>query len=390
MGSKIRGDGAGRSTGGAAEGAEPVASGARSRTAWLLALGAVVTFAVFVADLLTGAEISFSFIYLFPVAIAAWFVGRWAGLLAALLSAVGWVAAYLLNGRFYSQPSILYWNVAVELATFCTVALALSSVRVGVERRRALTRRLEHAYGLLDREQREVGEIQRGLLPAGPPEVPGCAIVTHYATSTRAGGDYYDFFPLPDGRVGILVADAAGHGTPAAVVMAMTRALIHTAAETLAAPERALATLNARLFGNLPPGSFTTACYATLEPGSGRLEYASGGHNPPLIVRAGDGAVEELTTPDGLPLGIRSDAGFPARCASLHSGDTLVLYTDGITEAMDTGGGFFGEERLRRVLAESRHAPPEAIRDRLVAALEAHAAGRPAADDVTLVIVRFR
>ncbi|HEY2955279.1 MAG TPA: PP2C family protein-serine/threonine phosphatase [Candidatus Eisenbacteria bacterium] len=358
------------------------------RRALILALSVATGTGVFLADIATGSEISLSFLYLVPVALATWFLGRRAGLLLAGLSAAGWVAAYLETGHLYSAPHILYWNATVELATFCAVALALSRVRSGLDRERALARRLEQAYRLLDREQQQVGSLQRRLLPAEPPEIPGYAIAVHYATSARAGGDYYDFFPLPRGRLGILVADASGHGTPAAVVMAIMRALLHTAPDTLDSPEHALAALNTRLIGNLPPGSFATACYAALDPATGSIEYALGGHHPALLVRGADGSVESLTSPDGLPLGVWPAATFSSQSARLACGDTLLVFTDGLIEARSPEGALFGEDPVRRLLAAHRQAEPEDIQQRLLEALSAHAGRRPLEDDLTLVLIR--
>jgi serine phosphatase RsbU (regulator of sigma subunit) len=358
------------------------------RHALVLGIAAAGAFGVFLADFATGAEISLSFLYLLPIVVATWFFGRRMGLLFAGLSAAGWLAAYQLNGRFYSQPRILDWNLAVESATFCAAALSVAQLRVGIERERGLARRLEEAFRLLDREQQEVGRLQRSLLPAQPPEVPGYSFSVRYATSTRAGGDYYDFFPLARDRIGLVVADASGHGSPAAVVMAVMHALLHTAPETLESPEGALAALNARLIGNMPAGSFATACYAALDPGTGGIEYALGGHLPALLVRGADGRVDELGSPDGLPLGISPDARFSRRCARLATGDSLLFYTDGLIEAMNDDGEFFGEEGVRRLLVAGRLAGPEAICDGLVEALRAHTGALPPADDVTLVLIR--
>ena len=170
--------------------------------------------------------------------------------------------------------------------------------------------------------------------------------------------------------------------------MAMMRALLHTAPETLASPGEALAALNARLFGNVPSGSFATACYAVLEPAGGWLEYALGGHHPALLVHEADGGVEDLTTPDGLPLGVWSTVSFSCRRAALAPGDTLLVFTDGLLEAMSPEGELFGGDRVRRLLAAHRHAGPESIRLCLVEAIRAHCGSRPPEDDLTFILIR--
>ena len=234
----------------------------------------------------------------------------------------------------------------------------------------------------------KVGDLQRSLLPPEPPRVPGYRVAVDYATSARAGGDYYDFFPLPDGRLGVLVADASGHGTPAAVLMAMTRVLLRTAEESLAPPDRVLVDLNRQLARTIPSARFVTACYAVLEPAAGGFEYALAGHNPPLLVSGAAGRIDTLDAADGPPLGVFEDAAFERRVARLEVGDTIVLYTDGWTEAMDAEGRMFGEDRLRTVVLEAADLPADAMRDRLVEALGRHLGATPPADDRTLVLLR--
>jgi sigma-B regulation protein RsbU (phosphoserine phosphatase) len=342
---------------------------------------------VFALDYFTGSEISVSFFYLVPVTLATWLVGRRAGTLVSILCAAGWATAYFMDGRFYSQPHIIYWNTAVEVAMFLTVTFALSAVRAGYEKEQALQRRLETAYQQLDGEMRVVGDIQRGLLPAAPPALPGLRIAVHYATSAHAGGDYYDFFPLRGGDIGVLIADVSGHGTPAAVVMTMMRVLLHTAPGSIEQPEAVLAVLNRQLQEQTLHGQFVTACYATLGGRDGRIQYAMAGHNPPLVIRGASGAIEEFDM-DGPPLGIFAGPEYHRCCARLAPGDSLLFYTDGLTEAMNPAGEMLGLERVQEVLVAHRAEPPEALRDHLLAELRRHGAGRPASDDVTLILLR--
>jgi sigma-B regulation protein RsbU (phosphoserine phosphatase) len=363
--------------------------GARARHKALWSLASLVLAAgVFVVDLLTGSEISVSFFYLFPVALTTWLVGRTAGVVLSVLAAGSWAAAYFMTGRFYASPSIIYWNIAVEVATFLTVTLILSAVKDGLQKERVLKRQLELAYRRLDDETRVVGEIQRSLLPASLPAIPGWRLAVHYATSERAGGDYYDFFPLPGGRTGLLIADVSGHGTPAAVVMAMMRVVLHTSAEPPTAPERLLALMNQRIRSFALQEQFVTACYATLDPAGGPLEYALAGHNPPLVVRGRTGQVEEFENPSGPPLGIFEAPTFTRRCARLDHGDTVLFYTDGLTEALDGGGGMFGIERVNETLVANRAEPVEVLRDRLLSAMHGYTGAMPPADDVTLIVLR--
>lgn len=359
----------------------------RSSTRRWLLWCAILAFVVFLADDWTGSEISFSLFYLVPVALAAWRVGLAAGVAFSIVCTVGWVSAYLLNRQFYSHPAIAFWNASVEIGVYLTVALALSNVRRGYDRVRALSLQVRAAFDDLDAELRSVGELQRSLLPAEPPRTPGLAVSVHYATSTRAGGDYFDFLSQDGGRLAVLIADASGHGTPAAVLMSMTRILTHVSPPSLP-PEELLATLNARLKPNIPEGQFVTACSAVFDPATRRLEYAIAGHNPPLLVRRATGGVTEFENPRGLPLGVFPQGDYRRRAVTLEPGDTVLLYTDGLTEAMDPERRFFGLERVERTLAAHRGEPPNSIRDALLLELESHVGFAPQSDDVTLILLQ--
>ncbi|MFN8179679.1 MAG: SpoIIE family protein phosphatase [bacterium] len=344
--------------------------------------------AAFLVDYLTGNEISSSLYYVVAVAFGAWFLGRNPGLGLAVLSTVGWWLAYLLTGNLFSRPGILAWNLAVELAIYVSAAVAVSGARGGLERERRLALRLDQANRALDLEARAVGDLQRQLLPRAAPALPGYLWETHYATSTRAGGDYFDFFPLTDGRLGILVADASGHGAAAAVLMAMTRVLLHSPSETLFPPDRVLARLHVQLAPSLPESWFVTACYAILDPPTGRLEYALAGHPPPIVLRAGR-PLEALPLVGGPPLGLLAGPpSFTSGAVELGGDDTLLIYTDGLTEAMNTQGDLFGEERLHAVLERVRTFDLRQMRSELLASVEKHAAGAPLADDLTLLLLR--
>lgn len=211
----------------------------------------------------------------------------------------------------------------------------------------------------------------------------GCRIAVSYEPSTRAGGDYSDFFALPDGHVGILVADVSGHGASAVVVMAMMRVLFHRG--ELWPPERALSLANRGAVEHILREQFVTACYAVLDPRTGELAYTLAGHPPPFVLRPR--GVDPPRT--GPPLGVDPAAAYGRDAVRLDHGDTLVLFTDGITEARDAAGRLYGEERLRECVARAAGASPERIRDAVLEDLRRFTGGAPTADDVTLVVVQL-
>lgn len=249
-----------------------------------------------------------------------------------------------------------------------------------------LSEQLREAYAAIDRELRIVAEIQRSLLPRKLAEIPTVSLAAHYGTSRWAGGDYYDFFPLSDGRYGILVADVSGHGTPAAVVMAITHSIAHAYPGPPHPPGNLLEYVNERLTaaytGQL--GTFVTAFYGLYDPATRELEYASAGHNPPRRRRV-DGTVEALNSVHNLPLGILAGEKFEHVRVQFEPGETVVFYTDGITEAHSPDGQLFGTERLDEVLRQPPASAPETLQA-ILNAVETFANGRAPEDDQTVVV----
>lgn len=247
---------------------------------------------------------------------------------------------------------------------------------------------LREAYEAVDRELKVVGEIQRSLLPLKLPQIPTLDVAAYYQTSRRAGGDYYDFFSLPDGEWGILIADVSGHGTPAAVLMAITHSIAHLVCDPPAPPARLLTAINERMCSlyTLDGGQFVTAAYAIYNPRSHRLTYGSAGH-PPTRLRRADGAIESLDGARSLPLGILRDEPYHECTVELHRGDTVLFYTDGITEARAPDGQMFDVQRLDDALSGMEGTAEEMIQQ-LLATLSQFSADRPFTDDRTLLAAR--
>jgi sigma-B regulation protein RsbU (phosphoserine phosphatase) len=256
-----------------------------------------------------------------------------------------------------------------------------------------LAEQVKEAYDALDREMQVVSSIQRSLLPAELPRIPGVELAAHYQTSKRAGGDYYDFFPLPDGRWGILIADVSGHGTPAAVLMAVTHSIAHTHHGPPAPPATLLDFVNRHLAARYTRnnGTFVTAFYGIYDSASREMVYASAGHLPPRVRRGhGQGArVESACLQNGLPLGIDPDQRYADGVARFAPGDLLMLYTDGITEAHRDGDfTLFGCERLDASLLGCRHSAGDAV-DCILRDVHHFTAGAAPSDDQTLLAAAF-
>ncbi len=241
----------------------------------------------------------------------------------------------------------------------------------------------------LERQFEEVARVQQTLLPRKTPDIPGLSIATSYLTSQQAGGDYYDFFRLPGGEWGILIADVSGHGAAAATVMAMLHAILHGYAGPDFQPHAIISYVNRRLVEAELEGMFVTAFLAVYDPEAGTLRYARSGHNPPRLKKAGGG---EVLTIDGQavpPLGLFAEGYEPvSNELTLDRGDTLVLYTDGITEEFGPDREMFGVEGLDKALRDCT-GEPECVIDSVHAALFRHTGKRDRGDDQTLVVMRY-
>jgi hypothetical protein len=233
--------------------------------------------------------------------------------------------------------------------------------------------------------------VQNALLPREDPVVDGLDIAGACTPANEVGGDYYDYFVFPDGRFGVAVGDVSGKGVPAAFCMTLTKGFMEVAAAEATSPESVLALANSYLRGNLARGTFVTMTYAVFDPESRVVTCARAGHNPPAILR--DGAAPEFVNASGAALGAADDEQFVEIIESvrieLRRGDTLVFYTDGVTEAMNAAREQFGEERLLRTLARLRgEGTARAMLDGLLGEIDDHARDADQHDDITVVVIR--
>jgi sigma-B regulation protein RsbU (phosphoserine phosphatase) len=235
-------------------------------------------------------------------------------------------------------------------------------------------------------------QIQTSLLPNEFPPFPNRArefdLFATVHPAREVGGDFYDFFFIDDDHFAIVVADVSGKGIPAALFMAITKTLIKNHIRTGEAPDLALENINRQLCDNNIVNMFVTLWLGILEISSGRLEYINAGHNPPLV-KNGGGDFDFLTSPPDLVLAGMDDTVYHRRETALAGGDTLFLYTDGITEAADRGGDFYGKTRLRRFLNAHGDLPPGELLPLLRADIDHYAAGAEQSDDITMLALRI-
>ncbi|HXC51264.1 MAG TPA: GAF domain-containing SpoIIE family protein phosphatase [Candidatus Limnocylindrales bacterium] len=278
----------------------------------------------------------------------------------------GSIAVALENARLYAQ--LKSQVAALELAV------------VEHKQLTALHHELDIAAG-----------IQQSILPGTFPPFPDRREIDVFAAMLPAkevGGDFYDFFFVDDHRLGFVVGDVSGKGMPAALFMAVSRTFLKSIATHGLAPRECLERVNELLYFENRLEMFVSVFYGVLDVRTGDVEYSNGGHNPPLVLRRG-GTIESLAGTGGTVLGILPGLRYRSGSARLADGETMFLYSDGITEAMNAGGECFGESRLTASLARVGSGDPRALVERAVADVETWAAGEAQSDDITALSVTW-
>ncbi len=243
---------------------------------------------------------------------------------------------------------------------------------------------LELADRVVVRDELEVArELQRELMPQQEPDVPGYTFSFSYQTANTIGGDYYDFLPLPDGRLAVVVGDASGHGIAAGILMAIANSSLKLGLALDPDPAAVVDVVNRALCGTGGKRAFMTLFCGILELESGRFRYVCAGHPYPMLRRA-DGRIVELGT-GSLPLGIRPGLEFEVQESLFEPGDTLVLYTDGVVETLNPAGESFGFERLHNLLVSG--GPSCGVHDRVLRELDVFRGQEPVYDDRSLAVI---
>jgi sigma-B regulation protein RsbU (phosphoserine phosphatase) len=236
-----------------------------------------------------------------------------------------------------------------------------------------------------DRELLVARGIQESLLPAAPPRLAGYELAALSRPCYEVGGDAYDWIPLDGGRLGLVVADVAGKGTPASLLMASAHAFVHALAGQ-ASPAELVSRLNRFLYARTQASRFVTLFYAELDPAAGRLVYVNAGHVPPFRL-ARDGGLERLRE-GGPALGLLDAADYEVGAAAFGAGDLVAMLTDGVTEAMSPAEAELGDDRVRESLVRRRARPAPEVLAGLVADVDAWAGSRGASDDLTALILK--
>ena len=250
-----------------------------------------------------------------------------------------------------------------------------------------------HVKRIVERERVKAeidaaNRIQSALLPLEAPLVAGASVASHYRAATEIGGDYFDFLPQPNGEIGIAFGDVSGHGLTSGIVMAMAKAALLVQVDYDSSPRAVLDVLNEIVMKTAPKRILMTFFFGLLDPRSQTLKFSSAGHLDPYVYRASSGALESLSS-WGFPLGVKRRDPFREHTVEFSSGDRLILYSDGLIEAVDDDGEPFGFERFERTLRECGHTGADDIKKTLLGTIRKFTHNRPPEDDQTLVVVSF-
>jgi phosphoserine phosphatase RsbU/P len=288
-------------------------------------------------------------------------------------------------GLIYVDSPHMIREFSREDLSLLTVMANVAAIRI----EHARLNEIEEAERAMAKEMQQAALIQNGLLPSKAPDVAGMDIAGRTVACHTVGGDYYDFLQFPDGRVAMLVGDVAGKGMPASLLMSSLQARVQVLFEEPDDLANKVARLNRITCGNCPENRFITFFMTVANPVTGELVFTNAGHNPPVLVRAAAKDNKfELLKGGGLILGILPMAKYEEALITLESGDVLVLFSDGVTEAADPSDDDFGEERLAALVASMRDRPAGEIVDAIHTAVTEFTQGLPQADDITVVVAR--
>jgi phosphoserine phosphatase RsbU/P len=260
-----------------------------------------------------------------------------------------------------------------------------SSAAIAIENARLYQVAVEK--GRMEREMQVARRVQAGLLPKALPEAPGWDFATYWQPARMVGGDYYDFIPGLDGRLGLLIADVTDKGMPAALFMAFTRSVVRTSLYHIEHPGLGMQRANQIICEDSDDALFVSLFYCQLNPQTGEVVYVNAAHHPPLYYQKAEQRLDFLPA-TGLPLGLDTDSTFEEKSIRLQAGDFLVLYTDGVLDASRRDATEFGMEALKDSVLEAAPGTAAEIVSAIETALNHFTAGAPPIDDITLVVVK--
>lgn len=289
---------------------------------------------------------------------------------------------------------VIYVDNRIHVGIFTQADLELlraiaSSAAIAIENARLYQVAVEK--GRMERELQMARKVQASLLPQECPVIPGWAFSARWKPAREVGGDYYDFIPTRAGKLGLVIADVTDKGMPAALFMASTRSIIRASLPTSSSPAKGITQANRLICAESEDGLFVTLFFGLLDPESGELIYVNAGHNPPLVFQHNEPAcVEDLKHlgSTGMQLGMDEDSEYQQESLILQQGDFVLLYTDGVTDALDADINDFGMQRLQEVIFSNCTASPDELLDALQKALDEFTGATAPYDDMTMLVIK--
>ncbi len=286
----------------------------------------------------------------------------------------------------FGEDGDLERPVPVQAAALTALQALAAQIASALHRAEEYTREL--ALQRVTQELELAAQIQASFLPRALPAVPGWQVAAALRSARETSGDFYDVLALPNGTIGLLIADVADKGTGAALYMALSRTLIRTFAFAHPErPEQVFLAANQRILTDTDSSMFVTVFYGVLDPRTGALRYCNAGHNPPYLLRAAPDAAPLALRKTGIPLGITDELPWTAGEVVLGPGDLLALYTDGVSEAHNPQQALYEEARLLDVLRLCRRDSAAAVRDSILDSVEAFVGDAPQSDDLTVLVL---
>jgi sigma-B regulation protein RsbU (phosphoserine phosphatase) len=359
--------------------------------ATVIFIGIIVIILLGVLDYHAPPDISFLIFYLPPVLLVTWDAGLTPGLLLSVLSAVLWLFDDVFGGGFRNEIT-LYWNVFSRFLVFFLTVKLISSLKERMEKEKLAE---QHQVA---QEFEIARQVQLRLLPTYIPQLPGLKLAGICVPARQVGGDYYDFIPLSSTKLGIAIGDVSGKGLPSALTMAQLQGMVRSSVYSYADdPGGMMALINRLLIESTDVNRFVSFFYGVFDSDSLTFTYANAGHNPALVLRNGANHPANLHQPDqifhlatsGKVLGVDPDATYRVLSIALKPGDSLVLYTDGITEATNNVEEEYGESRLVQTIAKNGVMNMNDLCHSVLSDVVQFSENIPQQDDMTLVVFRI-
>jgi serine phosphatase RsbU (regulator of sigma subunit) len=339
--------------------------------------------AVAYTDWVVIADVSLGYLYVLPISISA--------LVNPLPFTITLgVICTFLSDMFGPPATSLQWRVvhsAIYLASFVAVGFFVTSI---AKQRDHLAEEIRKQRDEYERDLAQAAQVQHRVLPQ-PLTLPGIELAAEMKTARLLGGDYYDFFPVSDDIVDVVIADVSGKGSAAALLMPSLAVALRLRARELEGPAQVIKDLDEVLKKVTNPATFVTMFYARFHRVSRVLQYATAGHNPPLLLRSGNGRAtgETMQLEEAGPiLGILPNAQFFDTSITLESGDLLTLYTDGVTEQENEQGEEFSVDRLKEIVRSQGTESAASVVAHVTEAVSTFAGQKEQADDLTIVVLK--